>query len=590
MKKLLFLVVAVILGITLQTKGQAPDYQTDGYKAAMNVFERPNLFNQNSDLDFEKSYRDEKIQMLRDALTLDKSDEHPYVYGEYECTAFVYQHIINFFGHEDAENYPNFSKFVWDDNGKYNLPVYGAGTKINEKHPDYGTYSGGHAICAMFVGPKDKSVKENPLDFSQWYFWEPQNDQEVNVGDWNMNENESVAIYWEGKLNNDLGVTRYGNSQLIRWSLNNGAPTLIENEYNTYLYLNNPHKQPADTIKPRLKEMPEDVTLEYANSLDISPAKTGKPSATDNVDSNPEVTYTDESNQGSSGYEKYNYTITRTWIATDNSGNVSKSENQIITVNDTQAPVISNLQTQTIEYVELPDLSVEVQGEPTFTDNGEVMSKASSDVSTKTNDETINQVNFTLTRTWTVEDFSNNQSTGDEVFTLVYTGTPSFDLPVEVKLSEGESLEAEIAKAPLNVVDPSGITPDLESTHYTIPYEGGSVTRVTWTATNVVGNKFSGTKKITYGNPVITDDTKPHHIRIYREESNLIVKYFADNKEKARVQIIDMGAGRLLKEVEVDLETGSNVLKINFPKSTKLTLVRIIDNDTTNVQTKMFHK
>jgi hypothetical protein len=588
MKKLLFLVV-VILGITLHVKSQAPDYQTDGYKAAMNVFERPNLFNQNSDLNFEKAYREEKIQMLRDALSLDKSDEHPYVNGVYECADFALQHIINFFGYEDPEGYQNYDKYNWGDNGKYNYPVYDAATKISEAHPDYGTFSGGHAICAMFVGPKDKSVKENPLDFTQWYFWEPQNDQEVKPGDWNMNKNEGVIIMWHGKTNSDLGGVYYDSSQLIKWNLNNGVPTLVENFTTSYLILENPHRQPADVTEPT-GEAPADVTVEYADNMDLSPNALGQATSTDNIDPNPVESYTDESTQESSGYGKYNFTITRTWISTDNSGNVGNLGAQTITVNDTEAPTISNLQNKTIEYVDLPDLSVEAQGEPMFSDNGDVESKESTDVSTKTNDGTINQVNFTLTRNWTATDFSNNESTGSEVFTLVYTGTPTFDLVSEVKVAEGESLDAEISKAPLNVADPSGIAPSLESTHYTIPYEGGSVTRVTWTATNVVGNKFAQTKKIVYGNPVITDDSKPHHIRVYREKNNLVVKYFSDNKEKARIQIIDMGAGKLLKEVEVNLETGSNVLTVNFPKSTKLTLIRIIDSDTTNVQSKMFNK
>ncbi|RIK68138.1 MAG: hypothetical protein DCC65_04775 [Planctomycetota bacterium] len=73
------------------------------------------------------------------------------------------------------------------------------------------------------------------------------------------------------------------------------------------------------------------------NGGPTDPANTGTASATDNCTEQPNVTYSDEITEGECAPE---YTITRTWTATDDCGNTSTCV-QTITVVDTTAPVIS---------------------------------------------------------------------------------------------------------------------------------------------------------------------------------------------------------------------------------------------------------
>ncbi len=70
-------------------------------------------------------------------------------------------------------------------------------------------------------------------------------------------------------------------------------------------------------------------------------------SATDQCDDDVEIVLTQTSTQDTIGFGKYNYTITRLWIASDTSGNTS-SALQVITVHDTQAPVFNVLAPDTL--------------------------------------------------------------------------------------------------------------------------------------------------------------------------------------------------------------------------------------------------
>ena len=91
----------------------------------------------------------------------------------------------------------------------------------------------------------------------------------------------------------------------------------------------------VDDNTPPAITCPATITVECDESTD--PSSTGTATATDNCDSSPEITHSDVVTPGNCPQEK---TITRTWTATDDCGN-SASCVQTITVNDTQAPVIT---------------------------------------------------------------------------------------------------------------------------------------------------------------------------------------------------------------------------------------------------------
>jgi hypothetical protein len=88
-----------------------------------------------------------------------------------------------------------------------------------------------------------------------------------------------------------------------------------------------------DTTPPVIT-CPADITIECDESTE--PSNTGKPTATDYCDPNPTIDHSDVVTPGDCANEE---TITRTWAATDASGN-SNSCDQIIDVVDTTPPDI----------------------------------------------------------------------------------------------------------------------------------------------------------------------------------------------------------------------------------------------------------
>jgi hypothetical protein len=102
-----------------------------------------------------------------------------------------------------------------------------------------------------------------------------------------------------------------------------------------------------DTIVPSIS-CPTNVSIECKQSTD--PGSTGMAIATDVCDSSPNVSFSDVETQGNCPQEK---TITRTWTATDASGN-SNSCVQTIEVLDTMPPAIDSNAPDTIRPPDAP--------------------------------------------------------------------------------------------------------------------------------------------------------------------------------------------------------------------------------------------
>lgn len=92
----------------------------------------------------------------------------------------------------------------------------------------------------------------------------------------------------------------------------------------------------SDTLAPDLT-CPADKTIECDESTD--PTNTGNPTVTDMCDPIPMVSFSDTIIPGTCPEE---FTITRTWTAIDECGNLSSCD-QVITVVDTTAPIISSM-------------------------------------------------------------------------------------------------------------------------------------------------------------------------------------------------------------------------------------------------------
>jgi len=113
-----------------------------------------------------------------------------------------------------------------------------------------------------------------------------------------------------------------------------------------------------DTAAPVLSGVPADTTVECDSVPD--PAS---PTATDNCDDVPSITFAEVPTDGDCAD---NYSLNRTWTATDECGN-SASQSQIITVQDTTAPEIQDCPSDT--SVDICNDPVPVAPVLTATDN-----------------------------------------------------------------------------------------------------------------------------------------------------------------------------------------------------------------------------
>jgi hypothetical protein len=97
---------------------------------------------------------------------LDKTDEHIYTPSFFVCHHFAYQTYIR-------------SAFERDDFAVESTEFDGGQTVYNVPLYRVGVTSPSHAITAILVG-------DDPLNFDDWRFIEPQNDWDIVPGGWNM--------------------------------------------------------------------------------------------------------------------------------------------------------------------------------------------------------------------------------------------------------------------------------------------------------------------------------------------------------------------------------------------------------------------
>ena len=240
-------------------------------------------------------------------------------------------------------------------------------------------------------------------------------------------------------------------------------------------------------------------------------ASTGTATATDNC-SPVSITSTDVSTQdaNTNSASHYNYTITRTWKATDVTGN-SSTCNQVITVQDFTAPVITcpaniilNCQDNT---------TVTSTGTATATDNCSPVSITSTDVSTQdANTNSAGHYNYTITRTWKATDVTGNSSTCDQVITVQDVTAPVISCAGNVTLNcQDDNTPANTGTATAtDNCSPVVITFTDVSTQVANVSNPGyynyTITR-TWRAADVTGNFSECIQSITVQDvtdPVIT--------------------------------------------------------------------------------------
>ncbi len=141
---------------------------------------------------------------------------------------------------------------------------------------------------------------------------------------------------------------------------------------------------------------PPGITVDCAVLLE--PANTGMAASTDNCDTDPAESYADSQD---------GHVVTRTWVATDAAGNESEPCSQLITIEDTEVPVITCPDDIAIHSEDpvTPDFT----GRPTVTDNcDDAIVSSMSDT----------QIDNVITRTWTATDAHGNPSECVQLITI----------------------------------------------------------------------------------------------------------------------------------------------------------------------------
>jgi hypothetical protein len=238
--------------------------------------------------------------------------------------------------------------------------------------------------------------------------------------------------------------------------------------------------------------MPADVTVECS----AIPAVASPIEASDNCDTDVTVTFTSNTTPGSCTDE---YTITRTWVATDNCGNAI-THTQTITVEDNTAP--------TWDQTMPADVTVECDAIPGLASPIEASDNCDTDVTiTFTSNTTPGSCTdeYTITRTWVATDNCGNAITHTQTITVEDNTAPTWDqtMPADVTV-ECDAIPG--VASPIEASDNCDTDVTITFTSNTTPgacTDEYSITR-TWVATDNCGNATTYTQTIT-----VEDTTDP---------------------------------------------------------------------------------
>ncbi|MEK7415088.1 MAG: hypothetical protein AAB263_17420, partial [Planctomycetota bacterium] len=256
----------------------------------------------------------------------------------------------------------------------------------------------------------------------------------------------------------------------------------------------------VDTKAPVLQAVPADVTVQCDN---IPPAAIL--SATDVCDDSVDVTVSDFA--FGTGCP---YIIIRTWTATDDCGN-SASDNQIITVTDTVAPVLVGLPaaTMTAECGSVPAPPLLGVGGVTATDNCDTSL-------TVIFDEIPGSGGCpdTLTRTWVVYDDCGNAAFFTQTIFVDDTMPPVFDAPLPQDMTvQCDNVPIPAVLTATDVCDANVSVVRSDSVGTGCPY----LIFRTWTATDDCGNEATYTQHILVTDTVAPTVAEPADLTIYCE-------------------------------------------------------------------------
>ncbi|MEZ4950494.1 MAG: hypothetical protein R2784_14075 [Saprospiraceae bacterium] len=257
----------------------------------------------------------------------------------------------------------------------------------------------------------------------------------------------------------------------------------------------------VDDEAPVMANIPFDVTIECDQ-----PIPSGLPVATDNCDNDVDITVTESEVPGACPQERI---ITRMFTATDNCGN-SSTASQVVILQDSEAPVISGVPTNTIaECGTIPPAPNTV----TATDN------CDPDVEITFDESSVpGPCGEILTRTWTATDDCGNTATASQTINVNDSEAPVFGSIDNLTLNCTDPIPTDEP----DVTDNCDNDVDLSFTETEVPGacpQERIITR-TWTATDDCGNESTATQTIT-----ITDSEAPQLVGV---PSNITANCSAD--------------------------------------------------------------
>ncbi|WP_130735931.1 PKD domain-containing protein [Flavobacterium sp. J27] len=267
--------------------------------------------------------------------------------------------------------------------------------------------------------------------------------------------------------NNASGVYSLGNTT-ITWTVSNTSGDTVTCTQQITV---------EDTENPVISCLSA-ITINTDTGSCTSTASLGTPTATDNCGV-PTIT-----NDAPTAFPIGNTTVT--WTATDNAGNTATCT-QIVTVEDTENPVISCPSAITISTDIGSCTSSASLGTPTATDN--------CGVPTITNDAPTAFPIGNTTVTWTATDNSGNTATCTQIVTVEDTENPVVSCPSAITISTdiGSCTSTASIGTP-TATDNCGVPTITNDAPTAFPIGN---TTVTWTATDNAGNTVTCTQIVT---------------------------------------------------------------------------------------------
>jgi gliding motility-associated-like protein len=232
-----------------------------------------------------------------------------------------------------------------------------------------------------------------------------------------------------------------------------------------------------DNTPPVLTNIPIDITVSCGDEVPAPPAS-GVVTTTDNCSTDLTINF-EESSQSTACGE----IITRKWMSTDGCGNTVE-EIQTITVEDTEAPILTNIPADVM--VECSAIPTAV--DPTVTDNCDTDIDVNfSDIITPGACENA----YTITRTWTATDDCGNETSASQVIFVNDTTAPEM---VGIPADFSGSCNDDPGIPNITATDDCDQNVDIVLDENTELKDcGATITRI-WTATDNCGNTVSQTQ------------------------------------------------------------------------------------------------